>query len=204
MDTEKLNDNVSLVIARRGWGKSTLIKNLLSSVDRFIIYDLEDEYKASEYNSTPVYNFTDLRYCIEHDEPRIIFKPKNAYIGSFEFFSCMIFLLARDYIIIIEEINRLMRSCLRLKYASDLVDRGRKRGIGLIGVCRRPFGIDKTYLSQCKNIILGFIFMPEDIQYIRAFTGDDVIAEMNELRQYEFIVYDTDEGSGERTFNTDI
>lgn len=194
MDTAHISNTlkspaISLIVAKRGFGKTTLLKNFLKQLPAWSLYDINHEYNAQEFNAVIVYYFNDLKFLLQRNEPRIIFKPKTSKIETFEFWCAIHYELARDYILILEEINKFLPSTMGSVYGKKLIDMGRHKNLGMIGTCRRIIGLDKDYTAQCDNFFMGRTFLPNDLKYIAEFLPEEILKKITKLPKFSFIYW---------------
>lgn len=191
MDIVALSQNpaVTLVTAKRGHGKTTVLKELLFNTPRFSVFDTVYEYDARVLNAVVCRTTSDVEYCLRKNEPRIIFQPVKMNENIFEYWCALHYELGMNYLMLVSEVNRWYSSAKNGEYSSMILDLGRHKNLGLIGDCRRVIGMNKLFLAQCSNFVLGRMFLPEDYDYLSEFLPEEVLLEVSEVEQFEFVVF---------------
>lgn len=178
--------NIGLLIARRGAGKTTLLKQAIALQEKFIIYDVNEEYSYQEFNAVEVYHSEDLKKLLIQGEPRIIFRPMRTTAESINYFFAIIWLYGRNLMLFISEFGDV---CAQPgEYFERLVRRGRHKNIGMLGDCHRPFGIPRLYMSQLDVLFVGLIKqIPEDVRYLKQWLSEEAFNEAMKVKRFYFL-----------------
>ncbi|MHA2246598.1 MAG: helicase HerA domain-containing protein [Candidatus Hodarchaeales archaeon] len=86
----------------------------------------------------------------------------------------------RLFVYLVDETKLIAPQAFRTKsnaIASDIAQRGRKRGFIPIFVMQRPSEVDKGVLTQCNIHLMGRLQFPTDLKYIKQLLDDAKIAE---------------------------
>lgn len=177
---------VILILGQRGSGKSYLAKDLIKDCKRLIIYDTLGEYNIG----ICVENLDEFKGFFLKVYPgnfKICYQPVNP-INDFDII-CDIVYECGDLTLLVEEIDTFCSAQDISDNFANIIQRGRHRNITLIGVSQRPFGIHRLITSQAK-IIYSFVHRePRDLDYLKAFIGDEA-EKIKDLKQYEFLGWD--------------
>ncbi len=93
-----------------------------------------------------------------------------------------------DCVFLIEELDTF---CSPYEFSvefANIIQRGRHRNIDFIGISQRPYGINRTISSQCKEIITFQQSEPRDITFLSMYIGKNVEA-VRDLGQYEYLYW---------------
>lgn len=180
--------NLGLVLAKRGGGKSTLVNTILKESDRFIVYDFVHEYDYRELRAVTVFYFADLQRLIQQGEPRLIFRPMKRSKAAFEYFCAMLWSIARDYVVVIEEANNENAMGVGGEWSKTIVDMGRHNNLGMLAVSRRPYGLSMLFISQVDVFWIGGPdWIPVDNNFFRQFLDADVFEKIKTLQKFVFL-----------------
>lgn len=184
---------VTLIIGKRGSGKSYLARHLLQSEPRSVVFDTMGEYTEGVMFGPE--NFPDLLLFWKHvyRKPyRIIYRPidPEAEIGRI---AENVFTVG-NVTLLVEEVD-----CFVSPYKIDpgmahIIQRGRHNNISLIGVTQRPFGIHRLLSSQAKKIMVFNTNEPRDREYLRMLLGQEIEGKLDQLKQYEFVEWSDETG----------
>lgn len=141
-----------------------------------------------EYNDCGIV-FTNMealeRFWIEHPEIfRIVYQPLQPK-EEFNYIASLVYSVG-DCLFVVEELDNFCSPYeFSLEFA-NIIQRGRHANIDFFGVSQRPYGINRTISSQCKEIITFQMSEPRDISYLSTYIGKEVEA-VRELGQYEYL-----------------
>lgn len=141
------SDELVTIAGKRGYGKTTAAKNLISKLTRVIIWDPMDEY--GEFPN---------RYI-----------PSTGSIEEFDRF--LKFYWGRGNIFIfVDEADQVLPEGRPLcEYGRKIINLGRHRNIGMGMITRRVALLNKTAVSQSQELILFHQFIPNDVKYLKEF-----------------------------------
>ena len=159
------SDELITIAGKRGYGKTTAAKTLISKLDRVIVWDPMNEYR--EFAN---------RYI-----------PSTGSIEEFNRFLKFYWEQGNIFIFVDEADQVLPEGRPLCEYGGQIVNLGRHRNIGLGTITRRIALLNKTVVSQAQELILFHTFIPNDIRYLK-----EVIIGVDELRalpKYMFKTY---------------
>jgi len=184
-----LEGKVIGVFAKRGAGKSTLVRSLIRQESRLIVYDYMHEYTGGALDYLPGQRF---RYLA-----RLAGKAR----GNVELLAGLA-MDAGNCLIVLEEVDRYAEVNKPLpEPLSELVEQGRHKGAGVLFVTRRPSRVHRDLTAQCDAMLIGPMTEPRDIAYFREYIGESA-DELPKLEKFRFLVW-TPEGVSSR-MNVDI
>jgi len=136
-----------------GSGKSHLVKRLIKSDRRLIVWDPMDEYAAGARCDRID---GDLRELIDvvraRNRWRIAFVPDFAALGVQFSLWCRIVRAVGNLRAVVEELNEVTRPAHAPADWRWLCSRGRHRGVRIIGVSQRPASVDKDFIGNATEL----------------------------------------------------
>jgi DNA helicase HerA-like ATPase len=156
------------IFGRSGSGKSWHFKDRLGEFPRIVVFDPQDEYgrRAGWTRATD----------IDQVKAQIIARPRDFQIGyvptsgdepgRLETLAALFIQLAQPYLegktnrfiyLAIEELNMCFTSrasLARFPSVVGLVARGRRRGVGVIGLSQRPYEVSPTFRANLSEIVM--------------------------------------------------
>lgn len=159
------SDELITIAGKRGYGKTTAAKTLISKLIRVIIWDPMNEYK--EFPN---------RYI-----------PSTGSIEEFNRFLKFYWDQGNIFIFVDEADQVLPEGRPLCEYGGKIVNLGRHKNIGMGTITRRIALLNKTVVSQAQELILFHTFIPNDIRYLNEFIiGAD---QLRTLPKYKFKTY---------------
>lgn len=151
------------LLARKGWGKTTLIKMILRNIpkDRIIVLDTNLEYAGFNRKIPENYDVETLENFI-------------LYCRKFT-----------NKLIIVEDIDLYLNSTFPPKELKNLFVNGSHQILGFMYTSKRPIGIPKTLLTEATHLIVGNFIVPADVNYLSQMGLDVEI--IKKLQRYEFL-----------------
>jgi len=93
--------------------------------------------------------------------------------------------LKRPYLTIVEEVHEYIPQQGSQSAAGDMVvkigKRGRKHGLGLVGISQRPADVKKDYISQCDWLLWHRLTWNNDTKVVRRVVGNEPASEVDDL-----------------------
>lgn len=166
------NKDIALLIAKRQWGKTTTIRELIEGVlrENIIILDSNREYKnfpnrwvPKEYTPDELDKF--LRYCRQ-------FKNK---------------------LLIIEDIDLFFTSANPTKEFKNFLINGSHQDLGLIATLKRPLGNPRLLMTEAIHLFLGRFILKNERTYLEDFLNSEGEVEKVERHTFWYRNNDTDE-----------
>jgi GTPase SAR1 family protein len=177
---------ITLVIGKRGSGKSCLVKYLIREARRLVIYDVMAEYKQGVcFSVENTDQFLSFWYKTYKRDFRLIWRPLKVK-DEVEAIARGVYVLG-NITFVVEEIDAVCTAWIMPEWLSYCVQRGRHKNIELIGVTPAPFGINRDLTRQAKRIIVFNTTEPKDLDYLAALMGSAVKEIVPALGQYEFM-----------------
>ena len=167
----KINPAEIIVIAgQTGTGKTTLAKAILKQIRgkrKVMIVDVNGEYSGIE----------GVEDIIPQDPKEIFVTLAKAYDEG-------------NYILVMDEADMYFPQSPAplsgIQY--KIVHLGRHRNLMRFFITRRIADLHKDVVSQAQKIFSFYQFLPNDIDYLRKFVGDDAYL-TRELRGHEFVLF---------------
>lgn len=179
-----------LILGKTGSGKSYYTKDELKKHPRVLVYDVIGEYTDGVvFEDFPsLYDFLDKRF---YSDFRAIYRPLDPP-GEFDMI-CSIVYTMYDMVFIVEEVDTFSVNSISLPFA-NIIQRGRHNEISLWGISQRPYRVNRTLSSQCKEVICFRMTEPRDVDYIRFLMGDKAAEEVKNLKLFYYVYW---KGQGE-------
>lgn len=156
------SSEILTISGKRGYGKTTVAKTIISKLQRVVVWDSMHEYSNS-------------------------YIPQTGSIEEFNNFLKRHWQTGNVFILV-DEADQVMPEGRPLcDYANKIINLGRHRNIGMGMITRRLARLNKTAFSQSQEIILFHHFMPNDLRYLSEFiTSAD---QLQYLKKFEYKVY---------------
>ena len=177
---------ITLVMGKRGSGKSYLVKQWCRQYERLLIYDPQGEY----IDGVIIDDISELKNFwikVYRKKFRIIYRPIDAE-NEFEPI-CKLVWECHNITFIVEEVQSFCNPQSICYDFKALISKGRHRDIELIGVTQRPAEISKLLTSQAKRMCIFNVTDPNDIKYFTQTFGMEFIEKLDQLQQYNYIVW---------------
>lgn len=192
--TERRNE-ITVIVGRKGSGKSTRARELLARASRRVIVD-------------PMW---------EHTQGVIVkdFASLVSYIRPLRASSYAAVLRARNELdvmqtigltvagepespplpgctLCVDELDKLCSPSTLPVELHDVVNYGRHYRVSLIGLARRPNKLHRDITANADRIVIGQTLEPRDVDYLTEFIGETLAARAKRLRRWEFVVWPDD------------
>ena len=156
-----MNNEIVLVLGRKGSGKSSLVKNvLIKDKKRLIIIDVQSEY--DDYLIIEDFESLD-EYISEHKEFKIACRFTNDkdlyFLFSYVF-------IEGNLTLCCDELSKYVSAYKKGHPFSDLINFGRHKQIDIIGVARRPAELSREFRSQADIIYSFYQYDEKDLQVL--------------------------------------
>lgn len=181
--------SIVCIFGRKGRGKTTFTKFLVRQVNCYIIIDTTWQFDNFGY----VIHFPE-RVSQFKEYPHLVYQPKHYNKEAFHevFHQCLQF---HNYTLIVDEIDRFARPRW---YISDnlreIINRGRRQGIGVICNSRRPASTHNDLRSNADYVITFHLHEQRDIDYVAEWIGVEP-EQIKTLRGHNSLLFDADQGS---------
>ena len=177
---------VTLIIGKRGMGKSYLAGKLIENERRLLIYDTLSEYETGViFDTEHAEKLKEFWRHVYRRNFRLVYRPLNPQ-AEIDEIAELVFALG-DMTFLVEEVDCYCTSYQISDAFAHIVQRGRHKNISLIGVTQRPFGIHRLLTSQAKEIYVFGTNEPRDRDYLKLLLGEAIEPKLDELKQYEYV-----------------
>lgn len=186
---------ISVVLGRRGCGKTTLIKGRVASKPRLLIFDTLAEY------GTVGTAFRDIEPFVDYVEKRqflqfnAIYQPVDKDL--FEAFSdfCRVGWIVGDCVMVVDEVDQISSATVVPPELAKNLRYGRHRKISVIAASRRAADVPRLITSQADELISFNQTEPRDLKYIEEYAGQDFARRTLTLPRYKALIYRSFEGT---------
>ena len=172
------------ILGKKGSGKTTLAKRIITRLDRVIVLDEFRDY----VECLPVKNINDLTYIVRQLDT---VKFKIAYQADNQdetdnFLEVINYV--NNYTLVIEEVDLYANSHDIHKEILSLLKYGRHFNRSLIYISRSPFEIHR-YLTRQSDFIISFMQTePRDIQYLQEYNFNKDVSAIK-YEKFEYAVW---------------
>lgn len=177
---------VTIIIGKRGCGKSYLANKLLESEPRFLVYDTMSEYENGIVFDAEAYDeFLEFFRNVYRSRFRLVYRPlkPDAEIDRI----CELVFCLGNLCFLVEEIDCYCSSNQISDNFAAIIQRGRHKSIALIGVTQRPYGINRLLTAMAKEVYVFNTNEPRDREYLRTLLGQEIEQKLDALKEYEYI-----------------
>jgi hypothetical protein len=167
----KHNLDTAVLIARKQWGKSTLIKMIISKLlnEDIVVLDSNREYKTFKNKWIP------QEYTPEELDRFI------RYARQF-----------KNKLVIIDDIDLFFTGAQpTIEFKKFLINASHQR-LGLICTLKRPLYVPKLLLSETIHLFLGNFMFDNDVKYLENFIESKGVLE--KIERYTFLYRNADTG----------
>ncbi|MFW5965503.1 MAG: ATP-binding protein [Halodesulfurarchaeum sp.] len=92
----------------------------------------------------------------------------------------------KPFLVIVEEVHEFLPQRGGLDDLGEMLiriaKRGRKRGLGLLGMSQRPASVDKNFITQCDWLVFHRLTWENDTRVVKSILGSDYAEDVKELR----------------------
>ena len=91
----------------------------------------------------------------------------------------------KPFLVLVEEIHEFLPQQGGLDDLGDMLiriaKRGRKRGVGLLGMSQRPASVDKNFITQCDWLVFHRLTWENDTRVVKSILGSDYAEDVKDL-----------------------
>ena len=194
---------------------SVIIEELLERGFPLLIVDIEGEYYTLKERYEVVHiGATDkadmplretdpeevVTLCLDRNRPVIIDLSEVMDMDPAEYFvdQVITILFSREkearkpFLVVVEEIHEFLPQQGGLDDLGEtlirIAKRGRKRGVGMVGMSQRPAAVDKEFITQCDWLVWHRLTWKNDTQVVRSILGSEKAQEVQELETGQAIM----------------
>lgn len=194
---------VRLCFGIRGYGKTTVARELAASSPRMLAFDPFGEHAALRLTlDQAVDYFTDLEAQGKLEQFRVSIYP--SLDDDARGVSALAWSVAQrvdDMTLVLEEADEILPATGSPPEARRLVSQGRHVNMGIIGTSRRPAEVARLLTSMADEYYVFRTQEPGDLTYLRSIIGPEATTRVAELPKFHY-VYWTPEGWEERETKT--
>ncbi|WP_424003329.1 ATP-binding protein [Haloarcula salina] len=111
----------------------------------------------------------------------------------------------KPFLLLIEELQEYLPQSGGSSELAELLERvakrGRKRGLGMLGLSQRPSSVDKDFITQCDWMVWHRLTWKNDVDVVRNILGSEIATEIEGLDTGEaYLMTDWDEAVERVTF----
>jgi hypothetical protein len=181
-------NTITIVVGRKGCGKSTLAKTLVAPCRRIIILDPQSEYNIG-VRVNNFHAFTDmvLRYRFADDFKLTYFPQDKKDIRYMFPMICDVVYDVMDVTFVVEELGYFMSATSFPASFARLVMGSRHQRVSIIGITQRATKIPRDLRSQADKIYTFQQVEPGDVKYISEFMEMKDVNRVKSLTDHRFI-----------------
>lgn len=187
---EAKHNEITVIFGKKGSGKSNLAKFLLYEGARgksLFIWDFLGEYGS--YGIVFDNTLSILQYLKTRKPPyKIILQSKR--IDDFDNFCKVIYNIGNIYLLV-EETDSVCNANKIYDSFAYIIRYGRHYNLDILAITRRPFDIARLLTANADKIYCFQYNEPRDLQYLRAFMPIDATEQIQTLKRYYYIHYNT-------------
>lgn len=166
----KISDSI-IVIAKKGAGKTTLI--------RYLIEELRKSYHITIWDVLG--NFTDFQH--KKNVSYYLVNPNNS--KEIEALATQVFNRGNT-LLVIDEFDTFPYNTLKKNNLYSLFQLGRNRNIGFLLSCRRSVNISKDILANCSHTFIGQTGYLPDIERLQSYYSFRM-SDYQSLKSFQFL-----------------
>lgn len=183
---------VRFVCGIRGYGKTTLARQLVAGAPRLLAYDPFGEHDALALDYADLVDYLDYVDSLER------FRVGLREAGHEEEFCALALVIGRrlqqeppgrQLVVLLEEADLVARPGQEPPVFQDLVARGRHEGIELVAVSRRPAEVSRLITSQAEYFYVLRAQEPRDVTYLRGYIGEAAAAAAQQLPKFHYLAW---------------
>jgi len=181
---------ISVVLGRRGCGKTTLIKGVIASRPRLLVFDTLAEYGRSGKVFRSIPPLIDYVEANAYGQFRAVYQPVETQDLETDFSDFMrLAWIAGANTIVVDEIDQVSSPSSVPDQLARNLRYGRHRKMFVIAASRRAADVPRLITSQADELYTFNQTEPRDIQYIAEFAGKDFAQRTLSLPLYKALVY---------------
>jgi DNA helicase HerA-like ATPase len=170
-----ISNGLYTILGQRGSGKTTLAKYLIVNLHKqgvkVKVYDYLDEYRNMQ-------NFAEIHRADLNN----LDKDFDEWLKTN---------MKEECFLVVEEADKFFPKSVRniTGIRAEFIHRGRHYGVGGMFISRRTANLHNDVLSQSYAIISFYQFLPNDVEYLYEFMGDDAF-KLSKLTEHQFLVWE--------------
>ena len=185
----KKND-ITLIVGRKGCGKSTLAGSLIKTARRLVVLDPQCEYEIG-VKVNNFHDFADMvsRYRFSEDFKICYFPQDMTNRKKWFDVICGVVYNAGNLTFVVEELGIFMSATSFPEEFAKLVMTSRHKRISIIGITQRATKIPRDLRSQADRIYTFHQVEPIDLKYISEFMEMENVNRIKSLTNHNYILW---------------
>jgi hypothetical protein len=180
-----MTNYIITVFGKKGTGKTTLVKTVISRLPRVVVFDTLAEYTGGVFIYDPQ-SFIDYLKLNLDRLYKIVLRCDNDEDFSICFEACR---AVYDGTLVVEEIDFYCSPTFIEPSLQKLIKYGRHRQINLIGVSRRAAEVNRNLTAQSDCIVTFQQEENRDIEYMSRRIGAENAESLRGLGKFEYRVF---------------
>lgn len=177
----KGDSDITLVFGFPGFGKSSYVEHVISSLGRVVVYDIRGEYNLPCVSGNPSALFLALQR-LDNLNFRIAFRPDDFSKGKFASV-CKLISNFRGLTFVVEEFSNFSTASWSPPEFGRLVTQSRHYGLKVIVVSQRPQDCDMKVRDCSTEMVCFYLHNQKSLDYIGARMPDaHVIPSLKKLQ----------------------
>lgn len=169
----KKTNKITLVLGKKGYGKSSLVKSVIKDLKRLIVFDYLQEYEGEDFITNP----KDLIKILQKKKKgnfKLIYRPSHQIEidDHFDFFSRICFEI-ENYTLVLEEVDLVSAAGRMPEGLKKIINYGRHRGINVYALSRRAHMVPRDISANSDSIISFNQQEPRDVKYLTDYMGSE-------------------------------
>lgn len=191
----KKTAEISIILGKRGCGKSTLAKELLRKTpfNRVIVVDTLGEHAKGR---KVVRTVPELLAAVRGKQFNLAVQFTDAQDGFV--WACKAAYAAQDLMLFCEEVDFYIKANYAPEAFSVLVRYGRHKGVAMMCISRRPPDLWRNLTANADSLYIFQTTEPRDIRYLSEFMGGEA-ERLKGLGKLEYLCYRNGETTNGRT-----
>lgn len=179
----KKQNEISVILGKKGSGKTSLAFHLIEGANRLIIFDFNREYSGFYVVREPDELAKVLQINFEGTF-RISYQPSPnlELVEHFEHLCAAVFCM-NNVTVLAEEIDIVSTASYSPPSLKKIIDYGRHRGINLLGLSRRAHRVPRDLTANADKIYTFAQFEPRDIKYLADYMGERAAEQVTNLNR---------------------
>lgn len=192
------NAELSLVVGRRGSGKSTKVKSMIGENSRVIVFDPQDEYREAGFGSgnTAELIKTHLARSWEDGFRAAYVPPANRETMALDVLAKFILQIQEPYragqderqiTLVVEEMNLgypVQALPAHFDGMARICNQGRHYGVNVIGVTQRPALVSTTFRGNISEAFIFPLSWGDDKNAVLQMLGREHADQLTQLADY--------------------
>lgn len=182
-----MQNQVTVVIGKKGSGKSTLVREIVAERKRVAVIDSLAEYDESD-GCRVVYEDECVDAMIDAAQSKTFRLSLRRLEIEDNLDLLRLAYEIEDYLLVVEETSLYVTASVLPSEVAQLIRYGRHKRIDQCYVARRPSELHRDLTANADNIVCFQTQEPRDLVYLRNYFGDEAF-ELRDLEGYRIKVF---------------